>query len=178
MENDYNYGGQPGGGYDPNSGVDLNKDAANGMNAGYDANSGYTANAGYDANANGGYGTADNNGFDSFGNPVSNMNDYGMTQNQGSSTLAIVSLVCGLVGLIVSCCCCLGLVSGIAAIITGALSIKKQNPGKGMAIAGIITGAVAVVLYLILWIIGMVTGASESFMEGFMEGMESCIRFF
>ncbi len=170
MENEFNYGGQPGNGYDPNSGVNLDKNAVNDANTGYDQNAGYDANSGYTANTGDAYGTANNNGFDSFGNPISNMNDYGMPQNQGSSTLAIVSLICGIVGIVVSCCCCLGPAAGIAAIITGIMSIKKQAPGKGMAIAGIITGAVSVVLYLI-------SGASTSFMEGFMEGMESCIRF-
>lgn len=119
----------------------------------------------------------DSSNVDSFGNPIQDMGGYGMPQEQ-KATLSIVSLVCGIVGIVVSCCCCLGPVAGVAAIITGVLSIKKQAPGKGMSIAGIITGAIAVLIYLVLMIISFATGASTSFMEGFMEGLEGCIRFF
>lgn len=140
-------------------------------NYGYDNNN-------YDNGNNGNMYADSANNVDSFGNPIQDMGGYNAPQNQGSSTLAIVSLICGIAGIVISCCCCLGPAAGIAAIITGAISIKKQNPGKGMAIAGIITGAVSVVLYLVLMIISLASGASTSFMEGFMEGMEGCIRFF
>lgn len=157
MENDFNYGGQTDNGFDPN------------------------ANAGGDPNvqqAMGGeaYGTADNNafadqsaqgGFDSFGNPVQNGTDGFNAPQEQKSTLAIVSLVCGIVGIVLGCCCCLGPVAGVAAIITGVMNIKKQAPGKGMAMAGIIMGAISVVLYLIIFIVNMVTGASTALLDSF-----------
>ena len=87
-------------------------------------------------------------------------------------TLSIVSLVCGIVGLLFSCCCCLGLIGDIAAIVTGILAKKKNCGGQGMALAGIIIGAVGIVIYIITVIINIVTGSSEAFTNSFMEGFQ------
>ncbi len=72
-------------------------------------------------------------------------------QNQ---TLAIVSLVCGVLAVLLSICCYGGLPLGIAAIITGFLGIKNvnsnpvENGGKGIAIGGIITGVIGFLISL------------------------------
>ncbi|MBO7396086.1 MAG: DUF4190 domain-containing protein [Ruminococcus sp.] len=99
------------------------------------------------------------------------------------ATLSIVSLVLGIVGLIFSCCCCLGVPFDIAAIVVGIIAKKKNVPSQGMALAGIILGAVALVIYVITVIINLVTGSGEafsnSFMEGFQEGLNSgAVMFF
>jgi hypothetical protein len=66
-------------------------------------------------------------------------------QNQ---TLAIVSLVCGILGILLSFCCYGGIPLGIAAAIIGFLGMKNVNSnpesygGKGMAIGGIVTGII------------------------------------
>lgn len=59
---------------------------------------------------------------------------------------AIGALVCGIVGILLCCCCGIGIVVGIAGIIFAILS-KKYNGGKisGMALAGLICSAVAIV---------------------------------
>jgi hypothetical protein len=81
----------------------------------------------------------------------------GQGQNQ---TLAIVSLVCGVLGL------CCG-ISGIAAIITGVMqrnNIKadpNQYGGGGMALAGIILGGISVLLMILgilIQILGIALG--------------------
>ncbi len=75
-------------------------------------------------------------------------------------TLAIVSLVLG----ILSIPCCGFVVFGIAAVITGFLAKKKadENPnqfgGRGMALAGMIIGAITTVLGLILTILQIFFG--------------------
>jgi prepilin-type processing-associated H-X9-DG protein len=65
-----------------------------------------------------------------------------------SSTLAIVSLIFGILSLV-----CGGPIFGIPAIIFGMLAIGKVKKGtasgKGLAIAGITTGAVGVVLVIV-----------------------------
>ena len=99
------------------------------------------------------------------------------------ATLSIVSLVLGIVGLVFSCCCCLGVPFDIAAIVVGIIAKKKNVPSQGMALAGIILGAVALVIYVITVIINLVTGSGEafsnSFMEGFQEGLNSgAVMFF
>jgi hypothetical protein len=67
--------------------------------------------------------------------------------------LAIASLVTGILAIVPGCCCgLLGLPLSIAAIITGIIGITKINAapdqvtGKGMAIAGLVCGGVAIAL--------------------------------
>ena len=77
---------------------------------------------------------------------------------QQSQTLAITSMVAGLLSLMMGC---VGPVPAIVAVITGwmALSQIKKNPytttGKPMAIIGVVTGGLVVVLSLLflLWFI-------------------------
>jgi hypothetical protein len=80
-------------------------------------------------------------------------------QNQ---VLPIVSLVFG----ILSVCCYIGPLTGIVALITGFLGMKNANNnpnqygGKGLAIAGMVTGGIFFVLWSLLWllyIVGIVT---------------------
>jgi hypothetical protein len=71
-----------------------------------------------------------------------------------NQTLPIVSLVFG----IVSLCCYISPVTGIVALITGYMGMKNANNdprnygGKNLAIAGMITGGVFLLLGLIYWI--------------------------
>lgn len=71
-----------------------------------------------------------------------------------NQTLAIVSLILG----IVSLCCYVSPVTGIAALITGFMAIKKANDdptnygGKGLAIAGMITGGIFFLIGIAYWI--------------------------
>jgi len=79
-------------------------------------------------------------------------------------TLPIISLVLGVLGFVLVCCHG-GLPLGIAAVITGYFGMRNadQNPqkygGKGMAIGGLILGAVGLLsgaVYIILYIIGSI----------------------
>ena len=78
-------------------------------------------------------------------------------QNQ---TLPTVSLVLGILSLILFCCWG-GLPLGIAAMITGFIGMNnvKNNPsqysGKGLAIGGMATGAVALVGTIIMFLIAV-----------------------
>ncbi len=82
-------------------------------------------------------------------------------QNQ---TLAIVSLVCGVLSIV---CCWFSIFVGPAGLITGYIAKNKadQNPeqfgGRGMALAGMITGGIGTVLgilIIILQILGAFAG--------------------
>ena len=72
-----------------------------------------------------------------------------------NKTLAVVSLVCGIVSLL----CCSWFVVGLAAVITGFIARKniKADPGQytgsGMALAGIICGAISMVLGILVWVL-------------------------
>jgi hypothetical protein len=74
-----------------------------------------------------------------------------------NKTLALISLICGILSLI----CCSWFIPGIAAIVLGvvARSKAKENPaeygGAGLALGGIITGAISLVLGIIIIILYM-----------------------
>ena len=87
---------------------------------------------------------------------------YGGAPQAKTSGLAIASLVTGILGLL-SFCFCFGLLS-IAAIVLGFLARRDiassggAKTGGGMAMAGLVMGAIGVVLTLALWIIALATG--------------------
>jgi hypothetical protein len=73
---------------------------------------------------------------------------------------AIGSLVCGILSIV----CCMGIFTGIPAVILGimAMNKEKENPtlygGRGMALAGVITGGIGSVIgtiWLLLQIVGL-----------------------
>ena len=84
-----------------------------------------------------------------------------------NQTLAIISLVLG----IVSLCCYISPITGAAALITGFMAMKKVNTdpanfgGKGLAIAGMITGGIffligtAYYIIIILMYAGILAGS-------------------
>ena len=75
---------------------------------------------------------------------------------QQSQTLAVASMIIGLVGLAIGC---FGPIPGVIALVLGWMALQqiKKSPqttgGKPMAIFGIITGALAIFIYglLFLW---------------------------
>ena len=82
--------------------------------------------------------------------------------------MAIIALICGIMSLLCPCIpvagTFIGFVLSIAAIVLGIIEIKKIGrsesslKGKGMAIAGIILGAVGIV-FGIIWMIVIALGA-------------------
>ena len=71
-----------------------------------------------------------------------------------NQTLPIVSLVFG----VISLCCYISPLTGIVALVTGYMAMKNINNdpmhfgGKGLAMAGMITGGVFLLLGLLYWI--------------------------
>ncbi len=68
--------------------------------------------------------------------------------------LAITSLVTGVVGLLLCLIPGLGIVLGVAAVIFGIIALRRRQ-NKGMALGGLITGALAAVINTIM-IIGLI----------------------
>lgn len=82
---------------------------------------------------------------------------YTQTPQQG---LAMASMITGIVSCTIGMCCYIGTATGPVAIILGIIALvqikndPKRHTGKGMAIAGIITGAlyfVFIALFLVLY---------------------------
>lgn len=76
--------------------------------------------------------------------PVSYGQPYQQQQAQ-SKAMAIASLVLGIVSLFL-----FGLIAGPLAIIFGALRVKPGSAGRGMAIAGIVLGALGTIGAIVL----------------------------
>ena len=80
----------------------------------------------------------------------------------GSSGLAVASLICGIMAIPTTCCCSLAsLPLAIAACVMGGIQMSKvsANPmvygGKGMALGGLITGVVAILMSVVFLALGM-----------------------
>ena len=67
-----------------------------------------------------------------------------VAQKQEDNSLAIISMVLGIVSLTGP-----GLLLGIPAIVTSIIALKKKLAGRGLAITGLITGIVSTVLSLL-----------------------------
>lgn len=86
-----------------------------------------------------------------------------------TDTLSIVSLVCGIMAVLT---CYLWALFGIPAVICGHMSLKKINAsstpiaGRGMAIAGLITGYIGIALQLLM-ILGVVVALVSSASSGY-----------
>jgi len=74
-------------------------------------------------------------------------------------TLAIISLCLGIGSITIGWCCYLGVLLGPAAMITGFIAMQKNKKdpqtfgGRGLAIGGIVTGAIYFVLLILFFII-------------------------
>ena len=82
-------------------------------------------------------------------------------------TLAIVSLCLGVASLTIGWCCYLGVLLGPAAMITGFIAMQKNKKdpqtygGRGLAIGGIVTGAIyfaLLILFLIIYGVAVIGG--------------------
>ena len=78
------------------------------------------------------------------------------SQNEGSTGYSITSMILGIISIPFCCVPIIGLILGVMAIIFGSLSITQHRAGKGMAIAGVVCGAVGSLLSIIFWIVNCV----------------------
>lgn len=92
----------------------------------------------------------------------------GAKQGGGNIGFAIASLICGIVSLV---CCCFTLFSAIlaiAAVVLGVITLCFKYDGKGMAIAGIVTGGIGLVIVIFAMIISG-TAAYNEYLYDFID---------
>jgi hypothetical protein len=99
-----------------------------------------------------------------------NQNPYGQNQYQyqepkGSNAMAVASLICGIVGLLMSCCWFISLPLSITSVVLGIIVLKKKKEGRTLAIIGIILGAATILLCILLVVFSAYMYSSNS---GFM----------
>ncbi|WP_158282946.1 DUF4190 domain-containing protein [Nocardioides silvaticus] len=105
----------------------------------------------------GGYGgPPPGGGYGGYGQPP------GFGPQQSTSVMAIISLVTGILGIL----CCGWFIFSIAALILGFLGRNEINQsqgtkkGAGLALAGLILGAVGMALGILNWVLILATDAS------------------
>lgn len=91
---------------------------------------------------------------------------YGVPQPKDQGGFAIASLVLGIVDLLAWLLPICGLPIGIAGIILGAIGAKSSK--RGMAIAGIILCAIAIVLGIVNAVAGIALLSNPDFLEQFL----------
>lgn len=92
-------------------------------------------------------------------------------ESRAHKGFSIASLVLGIVSVCSCCCCCCGpllvlpLLCGILAIVFAVIAMKKAPDRKmpGIAVAGIILGAVGILLSILLLLFSFVMFTSEDF---------------
>lgn len=88
---------------------------------------------------------------------------YASSAQGQNQTMPVVALVLGVCGLLFSCCYG-GIPIGAAAIVLGFLGLRNanENPmrfgGRGLAIAGIVTGLIGLLISLGLFLIVIISG--------------------
>ncbi|WP_328296052.1 DUF4190 domain-containing protein [Kineococcus sp. NBC_00420] len=103
---------------------------------------------------------------------------YPSYPQQQPSALAVVSLVAGILSVVLAPV--IGLLAlglGVAGIATGAITLAKRTPGRGLAIAGLVTGGVGalvgVVVTVVLFVVYgsfLLLGISGAFDQEWAEG--------
>ncbi|WP_294640948.1 DUF4190 domain-containing protein [Rothia mucilaginosa] len=93
--------------------------------------------------------------------PAYNMQGgYPGYQPKPGSGLAIASLICGILGVLTGIFIFSGLSLGLAGIVLGIVALVKVKngtaSGKGMAIGGIVTGALGMIVAVVVLILGMI----------------------
>ena len=77
-----------------------------------------------------------------------------------NNTFGLVSMILGIAAIPLVCCCYIGVPLGIAAGVLGFMGKQKADQGlatnRGMAMAGLICGAVAIVLGILFVILAVV----------------------
>lgn len=183
-QNDQNYGqpggqygqnyGQPGGQYDQNYGqpggqYDQNYGQPNGQ---------YDQNYGQYGQPNGQYGQPGDPYGQNYANQNLNMGGGpAYPQNnmpQESKGISIASMVLGIFSLTFGCCITyVGIATAIAGLITGIISLKDKKPGKGMAIAGIIMSAIALVFLVFCIILVLTSDTYQDMVDEILRQIQS-----
>ncbi len=74
-------------------------------------------------------------------------------EENGTSGLAIASMVLGIVSIFTFCFVVISIICAVVGFVLGCVALGSNKKGKGMAIAGIVTSLVSVILLIVLVII-------------------------
>ncbi len=96
-------------------------------------------------------------------------------QPTGNIGFSIASMICGIISIICCSAWYVAIILSIVAIVLGVISMKKNAAGRGMAIAGLITGGIGAVLCIIAAICAVAlvsSGDSGMLYEQIMDSLD------
>ena len=109
--------------------------------------------------------------------PLQSAPDYSTSvePEKESKVFGIISLVCGILGLLCSCCGWFGILLTVAAVVLGIISLKKEN-AKGMAIAGIVCGGIGLLIAIIVIVmVGALSSVDPDSIKEYVEQFENTL---
>ena len=133
----------------------------------------------------GGYSNSWSDGGQSSGSGW-NQNSFGYNYQNGAPRdpgyykppyndgFAIASLVLGIISLVFFCACC-NIITAILAVVFGIIHITRTDKRRGMAIAGIVTASLSVILGVVSWVL---LTTNVNFMNSFRGDVEDIIPYF
>lgn len=89
-----------------------------------------------------------------------------MNKKRQGTGMAAMSLVFGIVGMVLGCLV-IGIVPAIISFILAIIVLSKGKPGKGMAIAGVITSVIGIMIFILI-IVGV--AGNKDFKDGIKDG--------
>lgn len=96
-------------------------------------------------------------------------NMYQQPERKPSQAFGIASLVLGIISLLFFYSCC-NVLLAVLAIIFGVIQLAQNKSGKGMAIAGIITSVLSVVLLIVFYVLFMFSVDFQSMLDDQLSG--------
>lgn len=153
------------------------KNQSSGMNSDYGSNENMGMNSSYSSNQDNGQNYGDPQ-YQNFGNPqyqnygqnqyYSNpqyQNVNGKMKKVGGSGFAIASLVLGIISLCLFCSC-FNFITAILSIIFGCVYLTSYVlEHKNMAIAGIATSVISIILFFVAWGLIITSDSMQTIME-------------
>lgn len=133
-------------------------------------------NQDYNSYQNQNYNNYQNNGYNNMNGTSGQQNYYGNEPaTETPSGMAIAGLVLGILSMV---CCCIWYVSAILAILAlvfSIITVVKNKPGKGMAIAGIVCGAIGLIMAIVvvIGVIGYTRTMSPKDLQNMINNIES-----
>lgn len=98
------------------------------------------------------------------------------TEPKETNTMAVISMVLGIIGVLACCAFPVAILFGVAAVVLAILS-KKGKPFSGFAIAGLVLGIIAVLLGLLMFayimIVTYMYQSNPDFFNSIMEEYEN-----
>jgi len=89
----------------------------------------------------------------------------GAPVQQNQNTFGLLSMIFGIISIPLACCYGFGALFGIAGVVLGVTGMRKASAGqasnRGMAIAGLVCGAVGIILGLV-WLIVIIASPSTT----------------